>query len=678
MNEKLEKIKKLGQKSIWKSLLLNLIFLLVFLIIFNPDYEVRDDNMMKEIAAGARGTYNSYLVFINIIIGKILTTLYTIIPGVEWYSIVQTGIIFFAFVILAWMVYVRWGTSWGTGINCAILGFFGYECYVGMQFTKTAGLCTLTGGLLIYYTFEASKKKWLLLPGVLYMFTGSLYRFGMFEMTMIGTMPIYAYWLIRGGKADIRKNLRLVGMNAIVYAVALLLAVGAKQMNSRMYENDPQWRYFWEYNTARCSLMDYEFLDYEEYESTYQRLGISKEDYEYYSAGFIADPEKFSLDTMKQLITSKKAKKLDGVFLIEFFKTFPLAFLAIKVFGALLLVVIFSVLWDKKSLILIAMQTLTMLGVYAYLYYQGRVLINRVDATFVLAQCMILLLSYNVAEKESWKKVKMLPIVLASLLMVLACRGNDYYWNIANATEESRQDKQERQEILELIWEDKEHLYLTHREDTEKAWGLYDKIPFGGLSNVYRLHGWQLGLPENENVLNTYCITNPYRESINNGSVYWPEKSRPKQLLSYIQRNYDGNARLIKLKEINGMGMYAITSGELILDENEMHEPDVSIVSKVEAYVEGERLYIKGKLYKKNTDSYKQRAYLKVVDDAGRSSYQYVTLYKDEKEPDKQQGRYAAIDGNFRYKKWNENYRAFLILETDGGRYEVPLQVDIK
>ena len=78
------------------------------------------------------------------------------------------------------------------------------------------------------------------------MFTGSLYRFGMFEMTMIGTMPIYAYWLIRGGKADIRKNLRLVGMNAIVYAVALLLAVGAKQMNSRMYENDPQWRYFWE------------------------------------------------------------------------------------------------------------------------------------------------------------------------------------------------------------------------------------------------------------------------------------------------------------------------------------------------------------------------------------------------------------------------------------------------
>lgn len=41
MNEKLEKIKKLGQKSIWKSLLLNLIFLLVFLIIFNPDYEVR-------------------------------------------------------------------------------------------------------------------------------------------------------------------------------------------------------------------------------------------------------------------------------------------------------------------------------------------------------------------------------------------------------------------------------------------------------------------------------------------------------------------------------------------------------------------------------------------------------------------------------------------------------------
>ena len=124
MNEKLEKIKKLGQKSIWKSLLLNLIFLLVFLIIFNPDYEVRDDNMMKEIAAGARGTYNSYLVFINIIIGKILTTLYTIIPGVEWYSIVQTGIIFFAFVILAWMVYDRWGTSWGTGINCATLGFW--------------------------------------------------------------------------------------------------------------------------------------------------------------------------------------------------------------------------------------------------------------------------------------------------------------------------------------------------------------------------------------------------------------------------------------------------------------------------------------------------------------------------------------------------------------------------
>ena len=58
-------------------------------------------------------------------------------------------------------------------------------------------------------------------------------------------------------------------------------------------------------------------------------------------------------------------------------------------------------------------------------------------------------------------------------------------------------------------------------------------------------------------------------------------------------------------------------------------------------------------------------------------NHTYVIL-QEEKEPDKQQGRYAAIDGNFRYKKWNENYRAFLILETDGGRYEVPLQVDIK
>lgn len=57
------------------------------------------------------------------------------------------------------MVYDRWGTSWGTGINCAILGFFGYECYVGMQFTKTAGLCTLTGGLLFIIHLKHLRKN---------------------------------------------------------------------------------------------------------------------------------------------------------------------------------------------------------------------------------------------------------------------------------------------------------------------------------------------------------------------------------------------------------------------------------------------------------------------------------------------------------------------------------------
>ena len=60
-------------------------------ILFGVRYEVNDDAILSNIAAGAYGRDTQYLVYINILIGWFLKPFFTLLPGLNWLYLLQSA-----------------------------------------------------------------------------------------------------------------------------------------------------------------------------------------------------------------------------------------------------------------------------------------------------------------------------------------------------------------------------------------------------------------------------------------------------------------------------------------------------------------------------------------------------------------------------------------------------------
>ena len=121
------------------ALLLNYIVFLILVCLFQPYFETNDDSAMRMTVSGAGGYYDSHLIYINILIGKLIVFLETHVPTGNWYTLIQLIIVFFSLCTVTYILIERSGIKYGSWISLILLTFFGYEGYIAVQFTKTAG-----------------------------------------------------------------------------------------------------------------------------------------------------------------------------------------------------------------------------------------------------------------------------------------------------------------------------------------------------------------------------------------------------------------------------------------------------------------------------------------------------------------------------------------------------------
>lgn len=125
----------------------------LLLCILTLSYETNDDVIMMFISSGTlTNNPSEYLVFINIIIGKLLKFLYNTFPTLNWYSYFMVFIHFISStVILISYVYKK------ERLKIEIVAFM-MVLYMGfvslflvkLQFTSTAFVCGIAGLLLLY------------------------------------------------------------------------------------------------------------------------------------------------------------------------------------------------------------------------------------------------------------------------------------------------------------------------------------------------------------------------------------------------------------------------------------------------------------------------------------------------------------------------------------------------
>ncbi len=533
------------------ALLLNYIVFLILVCLFQPYFETNDDSAMRMTVSGAGGYYDSHLIYINILIGKLIVFLETHVPTGNWYTLIQLIIVFFSLCTVTYILIERSGIKYGSWISLILLTFFGYEGYIAVQFTKTAGFAAAAGMMLFVYAVTENSKNQEL---AYYMAAAALITIGSmmrFEMALTAIAVFAGSLFIE----DVKNTWKSKGappksVKWILLFIILVLIFGCKEYSKSCYTKEKDWRAFTEFNYFRSELLDYGFPDYAQNQSLYEEVGWTQEDLNFYKSWNIADSEKFQVETLKAVAHAKQKKRLHLQLIKDFFCEFMEHNAACTLFYIwLIFIVIFILGGSRKSGGIILYTSFTAIAFHLYLFWQGRYFIRRVDLAFlfIIVCCMFF----------HWRPIPVgeHAVILCTFVFLLV---NSITYEGKHVEPET---VREARVLIEALSEDEEHLYaapMFHlRPDI--AYGAYDSVPFGVMDNMISMGGWKTGSPLINHILDSYGVQNIYRDIVNNDRVYLlTYQANPESTLAYIQRHYAPNAYVTEEKRIGNYYIFAV------------------------------------------------------------------------------------------------------------------------
>ena len=569
------------RKSPWFALGVNLMAMLAITLIMRPSFETNDDIVFAEFGSGLRGVKTPRLVFQNYILGLVYRILYQITGRLPWYTIVQYAVLVAAFSAVTYVFMNRLKGYWGLYLSFILLWVFGYECYIHIQFTKTAGIAAASAVLLLFHVVTSEKIcVWEAAAGILLGLTGFMYREDQFFASSALMAGIGIYFVLTLKKCFPKKEWKRFGLCAGIFGLLLLSVFAADGTDSLMYR-DPQWQEYQRFNNLRSELLDYGFPDYESNQTLYQELGISREAYELYRTWNFNDPDKFTTEVMEKLAEQKPEKILSGKVIHSFVKRFPGDVLQQKAFWIVLLLFVLWLFFGKKGYAAwfgLAGELCMLGGLNFYLYFQGRYLVNRVDVGLWFSVCLTMawILGDTVKECEKIKELSNGKEAALSVLVIspekfsgrwglvlcmtaLLISQSFWYDDWRITTREIPKARVSQRAVLETIGTDKEHVYLAKSGTVSEivCYGPFDPMPENLLDNLYWFSGWECRTPGIVKEMQEHGITNPYKDMIGNKKVYLIDDNI-QLTLDYIRQNYDQNAEAVFVKTLGNVDLYQI------------------------------------------------------------------------------------------------------------------------
>ena len=123
-------------------------------------YEVSDDFIMSTIISGAYGNgYNPHLMFINVIWGYMLLPFYYLMPKISWYLVAQLLVCLLSFILVSYMLLEKLEKPIAILFIIILLTFFADDAYILVQFTKTAMIAVVGGGITFLWAVFNERKK---------------------------------------------------------------------------------------------------------------------------------------------------------------------------------------------------------------------------------------------------------------------------------------------------------------------------------------------------------------------------------------------------------------------------------------------------------------------------------------------------------------------------------------
>lgn len=549
------------KKNSWGfAVAVNLGVMLILVLLMRPSFETNDDIVFAEFGSGLRGVKDPHLVFQNYILGLIYRFLYQVTGRLPWYTIFQYAIVLAAFSAVTYVLMNRLEGYSGLYLSLILFCVFGYECYIRIQFTKTAGIAAAAAVFLLFHVIVSEVfSVWDFLVGIFLGLLGFMCREDQFFASAALMLGIGVYFLLELKKQFPGKALKRLGICCGSFLVLLLGVFAADKIDGLMYQ-DPQWQEYKEFNQLRSELLDYGFPDYDTNKALYQELGISREAYELYKTWNFNDPDQFTIEAMEKLIEQKPERSLSTSHIVRFLKRFPRDVIKLPAFYIAVLALVLWVIYGRKNLagiIAIAVEILVLKGLYFYLYFQGRYMVNRVDIGLWFSLCLTMLwiLGEALRDKKGISDRTGLVLCLAAVLL----SQSFWYRDWRTVTAEIPKARVSQRAVLETIGTDKEHVYLAKTGTVSEivCYGPFDRMPENLLDNLYWLGGWECRTPGIVEEMEEHGIVNPYKDIIGNEKVYLIDNNI-ELTLDYIRSTYDENAEAVFVRTLGNVDLYQI------------------------------------------------------------------------------------------------------------------------
>ena len=540
------------------AILINAAILAVLTALFIPHFQTNDDMAILTLAGHVKSVSDPHVVYQNIILGFIYEGLYSLTTAVPWYALLQYAALFASFTAAAWVILKRLGVSLGIILCTLLITVFGYESYIQIQFSKTAGICTAAGLLLLLCLAEEDRNdRRILIFGILLSLIGSWYRFKAFLacaalMTGIGLFILLTRkWREKG--AVLPQLQRIV----LPFFLVLLLCGGSYALDRWSYHSDPFMDHYLEYNRKRSGLMDYGFPDYGENPAVYEKNGITQTTLSMFTSWNFADPDYFNIEIMDELIAAKPEKHISRHELKMTALELPAYFLSLPAFWVFLFL---AVLWlishlQARSIAVMVYEALLFGIVYLFLIFLGRYSLPWVDMGFFWSLSLV---AAWMIRPEKMRLRLLLPAAALFAALFLVQFHNPSFRQNSRADETARRERYRSE--LEDIAADPDHLYIAKvgTLSVYRAYGPFDAIPENLLSNILFLGGWSCEHRAYRDTMQKWNIENPFRDLVGRDDILLVDNEIG-STLRYLDEHYTRQANAVRIKKYRRFGIYQVT-----------------------------------------------------------------------------------------------------------------------
>lgn len=568
-----------SKKNILRAIVKNIIVLLILLLVFEPTPKSDDYDQVMILNGAFTGKYSSYLPYCNYFFSKFNQILYTLFPNIPWYYVVQYVFIFLSLTLIMTIFEEKEKNDkrYRDFIVFVILLLCGYELYIRFTFTKVAGIAIISGFIaLLDLILKEQKKTIKYFFSCVLILIGMTIRDGMYLLVVEVFASSFFIFMIEAKKNN--KN-KLNQMAMFIFFVILLYicSIGLSKYHVYMVGQDKVWKEWFQVNSARARLQDYDMADFETYKKEYSSIGMSYNDYcTWKNHAIYADKEYFTPDLLKKIADIKPIqteKSIIKILIVSFHNSLSYYLKDTGIYIFLIAAVLLFLCGSKDSLKYIIIIFLFCFLAYLYMDYRGR-LQHHVDICVLMAGAFLLLYySYRFESTTSQWDVK--GIILISNIVILfvtlfynGISSSSYYANLYGDVSSKKERQQKNKETLDILSEDKSHYYLFAALDTnyiyDDVWGMFQKVKLGYYSNLGICNRYYF--PNFELTLENYEINNIMKESINSDVIRFASTVHNPDYINvvttYIREHYNERVYSILVKQVGEVSVYSIVTQE--------------------------------------------------------------------------------------------------------------------